>query len=223
MNGDLFEVAARVAIYFVPFLFSLCVHEFAHGWVAYKLGDPTAKMMGRLTINPSAHADVMGTYILPLISVIFSLPVFFGWARPVPVNSRNLKNIRTDMFWIASAGPASNLILAFIGAFLFVKFSPMISAANGDPGKSIFIVFIMMNLSLAFFNLIPIHPLDGGKIFAIFFSDRINRKFEELQPVFNILLLALFLSGGLARVLFAPVMATAELMLVTSLRLFGVQ
>lgn len=220
MDADLFEVAARVAIYFVPFLFSLCVHEFAHGWVAYKLGDPTAKMMGRLTINPSAHADPVGTYVLPLASVIFSLPVFFGWARPVPVNTRNLKNIRRDMFWIASAGPMSNIILAFVGSFVYVQFNPMISSGSGDPGKNIFIVFIMMNLALAFFNLLPVHPLDGGKILARFLPPALDRKLEENQATISMILLVLFI-GGFMKFMMYPIMLTAQLFIGLAERVLG--
>src|SRR5690606_16730988 len=120
MDGDILEKLVKTGIFFVPFLFSLCVHEFAHGWVALKRGDHTARMMGRLTLNPMAHADMIGTFILPLASLFMGSPIFFGWAKPVPVDARNLKNPRTDMFWVAFAGPLSNVLMAFLGAFAFV-------------------------------------------------------------------------------------------------------
>lgn len=220
MNEEIFATAARVAIYFVPFLFSLCVHEFAHGWVAMKKGDPTAKMMGRLTINPSAHADLVGTYILPLASVIFQLPVFFGWAKPVPVNSRNLKNPRVDMFWIAAAGPASNLILAFIGSFAYVLFSPTLSTPGGGA-PNIFAVFIMLNLSLAFFNLLPVHPLDGGKILARFLPPALDRKLEENQAMISMILMFLFIAGFM-RFMIIPIQVTATLFIGFAAKVLGV-
>src|SRR4051794_8394875 len=105
-NINMVEKAFQAFEYFVPFLFALCFHEFAHGWVAKMRGDRTAEIMGRLTLNPLAHADMIGTVILPLASILTGIP-FFGWAKPVPVDERNLKNPRIDMFWIAFAGPLS--------------------------------------------------------------------------------------------------------------------
>lgn len=220
MNGDLFETLARVAIYFIPFLFSLCFHEFAHGWVALKRGDNTAQMMGRLTLNPNAHADMIGTYVLPLVSVVFQLPIFFGWAKPVPVNTRNLKNVRSDMFWIASAGPLSNILLAFIGAFVYVQFDPMISSGQGSLNKNIFIVFITMNLALAFFNLLPVHPLDGGKILARFLPPALDRKLEENQAIISMVLLVPFV-GGFMRFMAYPILMTADLFINIAQKVLG--
>lgn len=192
------DIILRVVTAFIPFLFALCVHEWAHGFVANKLGDPTAKLMGRLTLNPMAHADLLGTFALPLIGMVTGVPLI-GWAKPVPVNSRNLKNQKTGMFWVAAAGPGSNMIMAMIGAFGFVlafKFG----GSHGfffELSKN----FIIINLALAFFNLIPLHPLDGAKIFEIFFPANINRKLEEMQMYSGILLLILFLTGFLGKVL----------------------
>jgi Zn-dependent protease len=109
------EIGHKLALFYVPFLFALCFHEFAHGWIAKTRGDNTAELMGRLTLNPMAHADMIGTFALPIMAIVFSVPIFFGWAKPVPVNIRNLKNPRVDMFWIALAGPASNILLAVLG------------------------------------------------------------------------------------------------------------
>ena len=107
----------RAMIFFVPFLFALCFHEYAHGWVAKLRGDNTAQTMGRLTMNPLVHMDLVGTLILPMMAILNpGMGIFFGWAKPVPVNERNLKNPRIDMFWIALAGPASNLFLAAVSA-----------------------------------------------------------------------------------------------------------
>ncbi|MEK6556538.1 MAG: site-2 protease family protein [Bdellovibrionota bacterium] len=117
-NLDPLHLISLIFIGFVPFLFSLCFHEMAHAWMAKKKGDSTGEVMGRLSMNPFVHADPVGTFILPLSSILFQAPLFFGWAKPVPVNERNLSKPREDMFWIAIAGPASNLLLAIIAAFV---------------------------------------------------------------------------------------------------------
>ncbi len=197
MDADIFGKLVQVAIYFVPFLFALCVHEFAHGWVALKRGDRTALLAGRLTLNPMAHADPIGTFILPLASLFFGSPIFFGWAKPVPVNSRNLKNPRTDMFWVAFAGPLSNILMAFIGAFGLVfasKYMTTFSAGTLELLK----VFVQLNLFLAVFNLLPIHPLDGGKVIARFIPIEWNRKLEDNQQAISIALLFLFMTGAMS-------------------------
>ena len=149
----LLRTPPEVLLLLVPvLLFSLCFHEFAHAWVAYKLGDPTAKHSGRLTLSPLAHLDPMGSLMI--------LFVGFGWARPVPVDSRYFQNPRTDMMKVAFAGPAANLILAFIGGtiirtqFLEGTFILML------------VLFTQINIMLAVFNMIPIPPLDGSQIFS---------------------------------------------------------
>ncbi len=219
---DIADTAVRVGMFLIPFLFALSVHEYAHGFVAARLGDNTAKLMGRLTINPFAHADILGTFILPIIAITTGAP-FFGWAKPVPVNDRNFKNRRAGMALVASAGPASNVIMAIIGTLIFAGTLRFFENATFSHAIVEFAkTFIMINLSLAFFNLIPIHPLDGGKIIAIFLTEKMNRKLEELQPVFSIVLIALFIFGGFGKIIFTPVIKTAEFMLSSSLTLFGV-
>lgn len=203
---DTSEVLAKIGIYFIPFLFALCFHEFAHGWVARLRGDRTAEMMGRLTLNPMAHIDVIGTLLLPLLSIVFASPIFFGWAKPVPVNSRNLKNPRVDMFWISLAGPLSNIFLALVGAlgiYIIVHYFGNIDSAI--TLAKILDVFILTNLFLAVFNLIPLHPLDGGKVLARFLPASWNYKLEQNEQYFNIILMILIFSGAL-RFLAIPVM-----------------
>lgn len=216
---DLLEIASKVGLYFIPFLFSLCFHEFAHGWVAMKLGDDTAKMMGRLSLNPMVHADPIGTFVLPLTVIITGLPVFFGWANPVPVNTRNLKNIRRDMFWIALAGPLSNVILATIGAFSLVMIYGHVAGWEyQSAAMKLLTVFIHINLALAFFNMIPIHPLDGGKVLARFLPAHINQKLEDNQQFLSILLLLLFVGGVLALLRY-PIIWSFQLLVGTFERL----
>lgn len=203
---DLIDIGAKVGLYFIPFLFALCFHEFAHGFVAKMRGDNTAETMGRLTLNPIPHMDIIGTLVLPLTAIIFATPIFFGWAKPVPVNPRNFKTPRTDMFWVALAGPLSNILLAVLGTIgmaLVARY--MMGMASAKALLNILDVFIVINLFLAIFNIIPLHPLDGGKVLARFLPAHINYKLESNEHVTSMILLALVLTGVL-RVLAIPVM-----------------
>lgn len=198
MNFDWLEISTKIAVYFVPFLFALCFHEYAHGIVAKWRGDNTAQMMGRLTLNPLVHMDFLGTFVLPIMAILFPSSIFFGWAKPVPVNSRNLKNPRIDMFWIALAGPASNILLAVV-ATLVIWFAKhyMMAYSWTDQLASILAIFIQINLFLAVFNAIPLHPLDGGKIIARFLPRELNYKLEQHEQMTSMILLVLIMIGAL--------------------------
>src|SRR5688572_7846497 len=131
---NMIEVLGKLGIQFVPFLFALCFHEFAHGYVAKKKGDNTAELMGRLSLNPFVHSDLIGTFILPIAGILAGIGgmngghgFIFGWAKPVPVNARNLARPKEDMFWIAFAGPLSNLLLAAISTVIFVVIGVAVS------------------------------------------------------------------------------------------------
>ncbi|MBE8162966.1 MAG: site-2 protease family protein [Bdellovibrionaceae bacterium] len=203
------EYLAKVALYFVPFLLALSFHEYAHAWMAKRKGDTTAEFLGRLSLNPTVHMDILGTVILPLVAIFFSGP-FFGWAKPVPVNPRNFKDPVKDMFWVALAGPVSNFILAFLALIILVITALVFTVFLQDSAslfsaiKEFFNIFILINLFLGVFNLLPIHPLDGGKILARFLPFRWNAFLEKNQMMFNLILIYLFITGGL-RVLAIPV------------------
>jgi Zn-dependent protease len=205
MDQDVMSLVAKVGLMYLPFLFALCFHEFAHGFVAKMKGDRTAEIMGRLTMNPLVHMDPIGTFVIPIL--MFSgapgnLPLF-GWAKPVPVNERNLQNPVKDMFWVALAGPLSNLLLAVVGMILFVFVSN--HTANKITGLGPMLdIFVSINLALAFFNLIPLHPLDGGKVFARFLPRQANMWLEENQGSLNMVLIVLFALGAF-RIIAYPV------------------
>lgn len=219
--SDFNSLIPKLVFGFLPFLFALCFHEFSHGWVANKLGDPTAKLMGRLTLNPVAHASLWGTIILPLVGMVSGLPVI-GWANPVPVNSKNLRNQKMGMFWVALAGPGSNMFLASIAAVsVMVIRVHYAHAASSAPLEEFAESFLVINLWLAFFNLIPINPLDGGKVFAIFLTDKMRRQLEGYESYAPILLMLLFFTGALQFIIAPFVNFTGNLMLVASAHLLG--
>lgn len=216
---DLLTVATKAAVYFVPFLFSLCFHEVAHGLVAKWKGDNTASIMGRLTMNPLVHMDVIGTFFLPLLAIIFNLPIFFGWAKPVPVNERNLKHPRQDMFWIALAGPMSNIILSIIGSLALAFTAKYMRTTEIYSGSiELLKVFISINLFLAVFNIIPLHPLDGGKVIARFLPSEWNYRLEKNEHITSLVLMFLIMSGAM-RFLAIPVQYGYEILINLALRI----
>jgi len=217
MHFDLMEILPKVLITFVPFLFALCFHEYAHGWVAQMRGDNTAKMMGRLTMNPLVHMDFIGTFVLPMMAILFPGGIFFGWAKPVPVNERNLKNPRVDMFWIALAGPVSNIFLALVSTFLLWVLKHYFTGSEYfRPLAEILVLFMGINLYLAFFNLIPMHPLDGGKVLARFLPASVNYKLEQNEHITSMVLLVLILMGAVS-FLAIPVEIIRQFLLVLAL------
>jgi len=193
-NGQITEAVMFVLSgCFVVFVCSP-IHELAHGWVAYKLGDNTAKREGRLSFNPIAHIDPIGMIMILLFG--------FGFAKPVPVSMRNLKNPKRDMALVAIAGPCANIVLAFISIFLMYALNSIIGAAS--VGRVIVLFFLYsgyINVSLAAFNLIPLPPLDGSKVLAAFLPNKAYYKYMMFERYAMIALLALIATGVLDRLL----------------------
>jgi len=191
---------AQVFIAFIVLLFSLTVHESAHAWTADRLGDPTARERGRVSLNPIVHADLIGTVIFPLLALLGNLPLI-GWAKPVPVNVRRLRHPRRDYVIVAAAGPASNLLLALaaaIGLWL-IPVSPVIL---GEPNVSAPVASLLsgamqINVLLAVFNMLPIPPLDGGNVLGGLLPGRLAGMFNEIRPYGFLLLYALMFTGRL--------------------------
>ena len=183
----LFRVPIEVLILLIPMLvFALVFHEFSHAWVANKLGDPTARYSGRLTLNPLAHLDPFGSLMI--------LFVGFGWAKPVPVDSRYLANPRVDMMKIAFAGPAANLLLAFVGGTI-------IRTGLVDGSITLMLLlFTQINIMLAVFNMIPIPPLDGSQIFSSIMMRRYPELVYKLQMYGPQILLGLIMIGYFTRI-----------------------
>ena len=196
----------QVLIVLVVLITSLSVHEAAHAFAADRLGDSTARQLGRLSLNPAVHVDPIGTILFPLIAFLTNVPLI-GWAKPVPVNQRFLKHPKRDFALIAAAGPASNLVMAAIGAVALAA-----ARAAGGPGEiaanavlrplaQLLLVFTYVNVLLAVFNMIPVPPLDGGNVLLGLLPDRPARLIEQLRPYGILILYALMLTGVLSTLL----------------------
>jgi Zn-dependent protease len=210
---DVSGIIQTIAISLPPLLLALTLHELAHGYVALRFGDETARWAGRLTLNPIKHMDPLGTFFI-LFGMITRTPVI-GWAKPVPVNPHNLRRPHTDMIWVALAGPAMNLVLA-VGSALALKWFPDPSWWAASPlATSIAIpLFGMLNASmwinvgLAIFNLLPVPPLDGARVLNGVLPRRQAITFSQLEPYGFIILLLLFMSGAIQQVIFPLIRGT---------------
>jgi Zn-dependent protease len=198
---------AQVFIQFTVLLFSLTVHEMAHAWTADRLGDPTARLLGRVSLNPIVHADPIGTILFPLMAMMTGAPLI-GWAKPVPVNIRRLKRAQQDYVLVAAAGPASNLVLA-LGASLVLTVMPVSPQTLTDtnlsaPLATILTWMMVLNVLLAVFNMIPIPPLDGGNVLAGLLPSRLAAEFNRLRPYGFLLLYVLIFTGGFEKIVLPP-------------------
>lgn len=184
-------------------IFFACVviHEFAHAFTAYKLGDTTAKTEGRLTLNPLAHIDPVGTLLLPIMLLALNAPILFGWAKPVPINYRNLSNPKRDIIWVGLSGPLSNLLAALLAAILLKS-----GLGVDSPFPGLLRSFVVVNVVLAVFNLIPLPPLDGSRVLFGLLPPKAAAAYARLEPYGFIILFAL-LYGGLFDKIVWPIAA----------------
>jgi Zn-dependent protease len=206
-----FDIAAAV-LWIAPLLLALVCHEWAHGYVAFRRGDDTAAMMGRLTLNPLAHIDPMGTILLPAMCLMMGGPMF-GWAKPVPVAFHRLDDPRRDMVLVAAAGPAMNLVIALVSALLLRFLIPIVAAA--DPAAGGFAIAeplaimctysVQLNVLLAVLNMLPVPPLDGGRVAVGLLPHNAAVGLAQLEPYGMFIVIGLMFTGLLGSIL-RPVM-----------------
>ncbi len=189
------------------FFFAVIIHEYAHGWIAWKLGDSTAKVAGRLTLNPLAHIDPIGTIFLPLILLVSNSPVVFGWAKPVPVDFHNLDNPKKDMVWVGIAGPTANVTFA-----IFLSFILKLSVGASPLFLAILTSGILINLVLAIFNMLPIPPLDGSRVVMGILPIDLARRYAKLEPYGFIIIFGLLYLGVIRSVIWPVVMYFSQLL-----------
>lgn len=194
--GDEFSLIQKIIIWTLPVLFAITVHEVAHGWAALKLGDKTAQMMGRLTLNPIKHIDPLGTILVPGLLLMFT-GFMFGWAKPVPVTFQNLRNPKKDMAWVALAGPVANLVMGFLWAM--VAKLGLVLAMNdvliSGPMIYMGVAGVLVNGMLMLLNLLPLPPLDGGRVLVSILPPKLAWRVEKVEPYGFFILLALLYFG----------------------------
>jgi len=190
----------------LPMIFAITVHEAAHGYAARFFGDMTAYRAGRITLNPLKHIDPVGTILLPAITLFLSIqggmPFLFGWAKPVPVDFSRLRNPKRDMLWVAAAGPLSNFVMAFLWAFI-IKFSSFVPSLYVEPMKLMGEIGIGINVVLMVLNLLPLPPLDGGRIAVSLLPNQLAYKYAQIER-YGFIILLLLLATGVLSLLMSP-------------------
>ncbi|MGX8883448.1 site-2 protease family protein [Methylovorus sp. SPW-M1] len=199
----------KIAIYALPVIFAITVHEAAHGYAARYFGDMTAHQAGRITLNPLRHIDPIGTILIPALTLFFG-GILFGWAKPVPVDFSRLRHPKKDMLWVAAAGPASNLIMALIWALIW-KFAPALSPSMAVPLSLMAQAGIMINVVLMVLNLLPLPPLDGGRIAVSLLPNHLAEKYAGVERYGFVILLVLLFTGLLAKIMHPFINASISL------------
>ena len=200
MDGiNIGEIIQRIVIFMPTFMMALVVHEYAHAWMAKRHGDTSSEWAGRLTLNPAAHIDPIGTIVFPMISIALGTSIFFGWAKPVPIDPRQFRNYRKGLFWVAFAGPVSNIILGFLAAFALVATAAYVPQTFSffTPMLEMLKALLQISFALAIFNLLPLPPLDGSNMLLATLSYEATQKFLVIQQYSFFILLFLMFSGTL--------------------------
>ncbi len=201
----------KITVYALPIIFAITVHEAAHGYVAKYFGDLTAYNQNRISLNPLRHIDPVGTIILPALTVFLG-GILFGWAKPVPVNFMNLRHPKKDMFWVAAAGPFSNLIMAIFWAILFGR-SAYFPESMADFVQQMSNAGIIINLSLMILNLIPLPPLDGGRIAVSLLPNHLANKYAQVERYGFLILIILLITHILDLIIFPLIQISQNLIL----------
>ncbi|MEX0734297.1 MAG: site-2 protease family protein [Steroidobacteraceae bacterium] len=216
---DLASFLTKVSIGAIPIVFAITVHEVAHGWVAKYFGDRTAEAQGRLSLNPIRHIDPIGTVLVPLV-MLWLGGFLFGWAKPVPVNARFMRNPRSNMVWVSAAGPGANLAMAIFWAFLMMLCQRMDFGLAGQWLESMAAIGIFINVLLAVFNLLPIPPLDGGQVLTnLLPPGPFSTLLERIAPFGLFIVLGLLATGLLLPLVRGPIGFLQGLLIAT----FGLQ
>lgn len=203
MQSGSLTIIQQIVIWALPVLFAITVHEVSHGWVANKLGDPTAKMLGRLTLNPIKHIDPLGTIIVPLAMMLLG-GILFGWAKPVPISPNNLRG-RRDMALVAVAGPISNLIMALLWALIGRAAQLTGTEAIAVPLSLMGQAGVFINVILAVLNLLPLPPLDGGRVVSNLLPPRLSAQYDKIEPYGFFILVGLLVIGALQYIMAPPI------------------
>ena len=203
----------RIAIWALPLIFAVTVHEAAHGWVADKLGDPTARKLGRITLNPLPHIDPVGTLLVPVLMLTFT-GFLIGWAKPVPVSVGRLGSPKRDMAIVAAAGPGVNLLMAFIWSLVLLVAHSLVHSmqAVAIPLLLMSVAGVFVNLVLMAINLLPVPPLDGGRVLNGFLPAGVSRLYLKLEPYGLFILIALLITGVVGAILGPVVLGTVRLL-----------
>lgn len=211
----------RLAVQFPPFILAVIFHEYAHGFVANRWGDNTAKEAGRLTLNPVPHIDPIGTLLFPIINMVSGMSFLIGWAKPVPIDPRRFHKFRPGLFWVSIAGPGMNVLLALVSAALFCALELWMPADFylTEPLATMAYVSVTLNYALAVFNMIPLPPLDGSKVVEAFLPLEAARKYESIAQYSFFILMALLLTGAFS-VLAYPIKYCANMTLYLMGRVF---